>query len=57
MLNPPCKNCPDRRVGCHSVCERYLEFKTKRDRIIAKRRAEMNLEDDYRRVRMKNRER
>lgn len=19
-----CKDCPDRRVGCHSICEKYI---------------------------------
>lgn len=22
----PCKDCQDRKVGCHSVCEKYKEF-------------------------------
>lgn len=22
-----CKDCPDRHVGCHATCERYLEQK------------------------------
>lgn len=22
----PCRNCKDRKVGCHSTCERYKEF-------------------------------
>lgn len=26
----PCKNCPDRYLGCHDHCERYLEDKKKR---------------------------
>ena len=27
MLKPPCdRKCPDRCVGCHSKCERYLEY-------------------------------
>lgn len=25
-MTPPCKNCPDREVGCHSTCGRYAEF-------------------------------
>ena len=20
-----CKDCPDRQIGCHAVCERYIE--------------------------------
>ena len=23
----PCKNCKDRSVGCHSLCEKYTEWK------------------------------
>lgn len=23
----PCKDCPDRHIGCHSGCERYLAWK------------------------------
>lgn len=32
-----CKDCPDRRVGCHSICQRYIEqseqHKKKREEI------------------------
>ena len=23
----PCKDCPDREVGCHSKCQKYAEFR------------------------------
>lgn len=23
----PCKDCPDRHIGCHSDCERYLAWR------------------------------
>ena len=23
---PPCKDCPDRAVGCHAECEKYQAF-------------------------------
>ena len=23
----PCKDCPDRKVGCHSSCQKYKDFK------------------------------
>ena len=26
---PPCKDCQDRRMGCHSKCELYTEWKKK----------------------------
>ena len=25
--DPPCRNCSDREVGCHSKCTRYSEWK------------------------------
>ena len=33
MLKAPCKNCPDRYLGCHDHCEKYREFDEERKRI------------------------
>ena len=27
MANAPCKDCPDRKMGCHGRCEKYLAFR------------------------------
>lgn len=27
----PCKDCPDRYVGCHGNCEKYKEYKAQLD--------------------------
>lgn len=27
MTQPPCKDCSNREVGCHSACKLYLEYK------------------------------
>ena len=27
MTKAPCKDCPDRVIGCHSNCERYKAFR------------------------------
>ena len=27
MLKAPCKDCPDRYLGCHGTCEKYREYK------------------------------
>lgn len=27
MICGPCKGCEERIVGCHSTCERYIEWK------------------------------
>lgn len=35
-----CHNCPDRRQGCHAVCEDYLAYRAKKDEEIEKNRKE-----------------
>lgn len=27
----PCYNCPDRSIGCHSACDKYLAFRRERE--------------------------
>lgn len=27
----PCKNCCDREIGCHSICNKYLEYLDNKD--------------------------
>lgn len=29
----PCKGCNDRKVGCHSNCKKYEEFRAEVDRV------------------------
>lgn len=31
MVTAPCKDCPDRQLGCHGTCEKYQEYRRKRD--------------------------
>lgn len=31
MVQPPCKDCPDRQVGCHAKCEKYIAFRREKD--------------------------
>ena len=41
MMPGPCKDCVDRELGCHSTCEKYLEFlkyQKERKAIIAENR-------------------
>lgn len=35
-----CKDCADRRVGCHAECPKYIEEKRKRDEATARQRSE-----------------
>lgn len=46
MNNAPCKDCPDRLVGCHSTCEKYITFakeKRQQNEIIKKAKHEESL--------------
>lgn len=27
MIEAPCLDCVDRHVGCHSTCDKYIQFK------------------------------
>lgn len=50
----PCKDCPDRYLGCHSECERYADFCRELERIRAARKegSELNAyqSEAYRRL-------
>lgn len=39
-MNGPCLGCQDRVLGCHSKCERYLEYRRKKDEIAERREAD-----------------
>ena len=41
----PCRNCEDRKVGCHSECERYQKYVVENARLkkIAKEQRPPNL--------------
>lgn len=39
-ITPPCKGCSDRHSTCHAGCERYAEYRVKKDKETARRRAE-----------------
>ena len=31
MINPPCKNCETRTIGCHAGCEKYKVFQQQQE--------------------------
>lgn len=45
-MNAPCKDCPDRYVGCHSQCEKYQAFRKYRDDYLAWRAKENQRNND-----------
>jgi hypothetical protein len=40
MKYVPCRFCKERIVGCHSRCEKYLEYKAEREKILEIKRRE-----------------
>jgi hypothetical protein len=62
----PCYKCSDRSVGCHSVCERYKQYRKEVDKIREQYRHDRNLDyteyqktrrDQYAHATIKNRKR
>lgn len=44
-MDSPCKDCDERAVGCHSLCEQYKEFVEECERVRQKRRQDHAIED------------
>ena len=44
-MQAPCKDCTDRQLGCHSVCEKYKEY-AKHNEERRKLREKYNLENN-----------
>ena len=42
----PCKDCKDRHVGCHSKCEKYLEYKKELQKAKHREKIDKKIEDD-----------
>lgn len=43
MDDCPCNGCPDRVVGCHSVCPKYPDWKMKQEEKARKKKLEYDL--------------
>jgi hypothetical protein len=44
VIKNGCYQCPDRKPGCHSVCEKYKEWKAEHDAKQAAIRAKRDME-------------
>ena len=44
-MNPPCKDCPDRRSGCHSHCEKYIAYTVELEKMREDKRREYAIAD------------
>lgn len=43
----PCKECKERKVGCHSTCSKYLKSKMENDKRLEKLYKERNINDAF----------
>ena len=50
-MKAPCKDCPDRYLGCHDHCEKYKEFDAERKRIHDISEKQHQIDYDYFRIR------
>lgn len=42
-INAPCKDCPDRHIGCHGECEAYQTYNADRERIRASKKTAIDM--------------
>lgn len=47
MKDNGCYGCTERKVGCHSKCERYLKWKEEYDKKVKLKRAGENKYHDF----------
>jgi hypothetical protein len=45
MTQPPCKDCTDRVVGCHSGCGKYLAYHHYREELLEKKQEDNDIGD------------
>ena len=52
-MKPPCKDCPDRHLNCHSECSRYLRWKEHLGALKAAEKAEKDKEVLFNQIRLR----
>ena len=45
IITPPCKDCKERQIGCHSYCRKYIEFRMNLEERNARIREEKMIEN------------
>lgn len=49
-MKVPCYNCPDRFVGCHSTCSKYIEYDKNRKEVLANKKKDIDQRADFQRL-------
>lgn len=57
IVRSPCKDCPDRQLGCHSTCKKYLTYKEICETIREEKYNQAELENSLRKIHRKGRSR
>ena len=58
LFNNPCnKECPDRHIGCHGECEKYINAKKAHDELLKKIRKDEGVREYMARTATKKKER
>lgn len=52
-MKPPCKDCPDRHLNCHSECSRYPRWKEHWSLLKAAEKAEKDKEVLFNQMRLR----
>ena len=52
-MKPPCKDCPDRHLNCHSECIRYLRWKEHLEALRAAEKVEKDKEVLFNQTRLR----
>ena len=52
-MKPPCKDCPDRHLNCHSECSRYLCWREHWSLLKAAEKAEKDKEVIFNQMRLR----
>ena len=45
MNKSPCKECPNRHIGCHETCQDYITYKKQIETINKQRRSSLYFRD------------
>lgn len=48
-VDPPCKDCvpPTRYQGCHSSCQKYIEWRAERDGLLEQKQKNLTLNEAF----------
>jgi len=51
LLKAPCKDCPDRYLGCHDHCEKFKKYAEERKRLRELKAKNIQTSYDYSEIR------